>query len=337
MKKLSILLALILVVSAGAFADVDLSGEFMFGLTNLGADAQTSQTPKAEINLSATVDDNTTVAVELDAEGGDWTDGNISLDDFRVSSNIAGVFGIEAFSLTMTAGYFDTYFTNWNYVSRSGEEFYYTGAASAYLFNFGPKKDEAVALDFGVAGYSVKFYQDLDLTMMGLAFSGSPVEGSNFLVGYYAAYDSVSEGNVWAEAGYTYDSDAVSVYVPAVFTYGLGTEAYGWSSGVAADVAGIHASVGVGGTSATSAFKDCLIEVSTSMVENTDLYAIVDLDTTADSVFQSVDLGGKYNLGALGIGAGFVVASGDDVSTIVYGDNGTVAGNGAYLFFDIDY
>lgn len=336
MKKIALVLIVLLTLTGAAFAEVDLSGEFAFGAVDLGTDVS-SAAITAEVNLKATVDDYTTVAVELDAEGADWTGRNIGLDDFRVTSDITGVLGVDAFSLSITAGLFDTYFNNWNYVSRSGEE-YKTGLAGGYLWTEQPTTDFAAAMTVGVAGYSLKYWQDFAGKAMTVAVSGAPVEGLNFLLGYHAAFAAVADGSLWVEGGYSFAAGPATLTIPASFVVNLGaaSDNLGWSSGVAADVDAYHFAVGVGGAEANM-FKDVNVEVSTSVVENADIYVIADLDASTNDIFQSVDLGGKYMFGAFGVGAGYVVSMDEANSTSIWSDNTSITGSGAYIYFDLDY
>ncbi|MBI9107143.1 MAG: hypothetical protein JEZ04_10390 [Spirochaetales bacterium] len=360
MKKIALVLTLLLVIGmAGAFAEVGLSGEFKFGATGIGV-APVSATPRAEINLKATVDEFTTVSIELDSEGADWTGQaevaddpattdvnefkeflpakNIALDDFRVTSNITGALGIDVVSLSLTAGLFDAYYCNWNYVSRSGEEFYGSGLAGGYLWTTGPKTDLSVAFNLGVAGYSLKYWQDVMGTAMTVAVSGAPIDGLNFLVGYHAAFTAIGSGSIWLDGGYSFEVGPAALTIPLSFVMSLATTTVnmGWSSGVAADIDAFHVAVGVGGAGANM-FKDINVEVSTSIVENADIYVIADLDASTPGIFQSVDIGGKYMFGAFGLGAGYVVAADANTSTSIWGADGSITGSGLYVYADLDF
>lgn len=337
MKKTMIVLAVVSLLAVSMFAETGVCGELMFGLTDAVSTDASTAVIKAEVNVNADVDEYTSVSVELDMEGTDWTDNAVSVDDFRIDSNVSGALGIDAFDLTLTAGYFDTYFCNWNYVTRSGEEYYSSNPAGSYLWTSQPTTDMAFAVDLGLGDYSLQYWMDMYATNMSVAFSGTPVDGTNFLLGYSGAMDDLANGNLWVEGGYSFDAGSIALFVPASFAYDMDDTDYGWSSGVAADIDAMHFSVGVGGASDTAVFKDCIVEVSTSVVENADVYAIADMDFSADTVFQSIDVGGKYNLGALGLGAGYVIASSDTVSTSVWSDSSSMSGSGLYLFCDIDF
>ena len=333
MKKLFIVLALLL-IAFGAFAEAEVSGEFKLGATNLFTDGMSTGVAKAEINLNAAVDENTSVALELDAEGDDWTETNIALDDFRVTSNLTGALGVDAVDLNVTVGLFDTYFCNWNYVSRNGDE--YGNAIGGSIYNDGPTTDLAFAVDLGVADYNIMYWMDFAASVMNVAVKGSPVEAANFAVGYYSEIASFADGSIYVEGGYSFDAGPAALTIPAAFSYGLGDSSVGWSSGVAADVDAYHVATGFGGNN-TTAFQDCNIELSTTIVENADIHAIAYLDFSADTAFQSVDLGGQYNFGAFGIGAGYAIASSEAVETGVSGGDFTVTGNGIYLYADVDF
>ncbi|MDC7228489.1 MAG: hypothetical protein PQJ61_17135 [Spirochaetales bacterium] len=336
MKKSLIVLAVLLLVGGFVFAEAGVSGEFTLGASDVFTTDASTSVINAEINITADVDEYTSVAVELDSEGDDWTDQNVALDDFRLSSNILGALGVEEVSLDLTVGLFTSYFSNWNYVSRSGEEFYYS-TASGVIFTSAETTDLAFSLDLGYKGYDVMYWMDMYASEMAAAISGTPVEGANFLVGYAASIADMTAGGIWVEGGYEFEAGPASLLIPASFVYDLASESYGWSSGIAVDVDAYHFSTAVGGSTDKSAFADCLIELSTSVVENADIYVIADMDFSADSAFQSVDLGGMYNFGAFGLGAGYVLASADDVETIILSDSSSMNGSGIYLCADVDF
>lgn len=75
---------------------------------------------------------------------------------------------------------------------------------------------------------------------MSAVVSGEPIEGLNFLAGFAAAFSTIAEGSIWVEGGYSFAAGSVDLFVPASFTYDLGNSAYGWSSGVAADIDAYH-------------------------------------------------------------------------------------------------
>ncbi len=361
MKKLLIVLALLIAAGAVVFAEPEISGELMLGATDLFTPDISTSALKAELNIDAAIDENTTVNLELDSEGADWAGqetmeddpateedetasyhsvSNISVDDFRVTSNLAGALGVDTFDVNVTVGLFDTYFCNWNYVSRSGEEYYYSTPAGDYLWTQGqmqPSTDLAFAVDLGYAGYNLMYWLDFAASHMNIAVAGEPVEGANFLIGYYGEMNAFTDGNLWIEAGYNIDAGAVSLFVPASFTYDIDGAAAGWSSGIAADIETFHVSAGIGGASDTSLFKDCLVEISTSAVENADIYAIADMDFNESTPFQSIDIGGKYNFGAFGVGVGYVAASSEDVATVLWSDSTSMTGSGLYLLADVDF
>ena len=349
MKKNFCLFALLLAFSVSVFAEVELSGEFQGGITNAFTEENSSQAFKAEINIAADIDEFTSVSIELDSEGvsdydddgiwvdEDWTDGNVGLDDIRLTTDLTGYFGIEAFDLTFTTGYFDTYYCNWNAVSRSGDE-YYLGDADDYLWSAGPTTDLAFEVQLGIGDYSAQYWMDYAASAFMFAVSGNPADEFSFLAGYYAETTTLDEGNIWVETNLSLDAGSAKLSVPVAFAYELTDDSWGWGTGIAADLVEetVRLASGISGNSENS-LETLNAEISTTSIENTDIYAIADMDLSESTVFQSIDLGGIYDLGKLGVSAGYVVATSDTVETSVYGGTSTVTGNGMYFFFDLDF
>lgn len=310
------------------------------GLTANGTTSAASF-PKAELNINAAVDNNVSVALELDSEGGDWATRNVSVDDFRAKVNVFGALGLDLpVSLNWTVGYFDTYFTNWNYVSRSGEEFYYYGPQGAYLWDLGPQGTGAWELDVAYGDFALKYWGDLDFSSMAFAVSGKIASMVNFLVGYSGDIATFGQGGLWAEAGLSLaDLGPVSLTVPVTFTYDLGASQFAWSSGVAADVSMLHVSIGVGGLTG-AAFKNLIPEVSVKPIDGLDVYVIGKLDFDSAAVggaFQSVDLGASYNFGAMKFSLGGVIAGDPAVTTSLNNDNFSITGSGLYMAWYVAY
>lgn len=349
MKKNFCLFALLISFSVSVFAEVELSGEFKTGVINAFTEDYSSEAFTAEINLTADIDDFTTVSVELDSEGvsgydddgiwedKDWTDSNVSLDDFRLTSDLTGYFGIDTIDLTFTTGFFDTYYCNWNAVSRSGAE-YYLDDADDYLWSADPTSDLAFEFKLGVGDYSAKYWMDYSTSAFMFAFSGNPTDQLSFLAGYYTKTSTIDEGNIWVETNVSLETEAAKISVPVVFGYELTDDSWGWGTGIAADLVDetVRFASGISGNSVNS-LETLNAEISTTAIANADIYAIADMDLSESTVFQSIDLGGIYDLGKLGISAGYVVATSDTVETSVFGGTTDVIGNGMYLFFDLDF
>ena len=322
MKKTIALLTILAAFTSNVFAETGVSLDGRFGIVGTESNAAT-----AEINIKSTLDDYTTVEVELDAEGSDWNNKNISLDDFRISSNVAGALGIEDFDFTVTTGMFDTYFSNSNYVSRTGGENAHWGTNS-------PSTDLAVQGILSLQGYNIMYWQALGGSAMNFAISGTSIDALSLLVAYSSNYSTFNKGNFAIEGAYSINNESMELKIPLTFSYGLNDNSWHWNSGVALDIESIHFSAGFGGNS-TNNLTNIIGEVSTSMVENADLYALVYADAKASTPLQSIDLGASYKFGKLKLAAGYVVAIDSNATTSVWGGNGADAtGNAFYFYFD---
>ena len=342
MKKIALVLSMLLVIGmAGVFAEASVGGEFQIGLTSLGTADATSNLVDAEVNIKATVDDYTSVAVELDSEGGDWDTRNVSFDDFRVTSDITGALGLDLpVAVSVTAGYFDKWYNNWNIASRTGLE--RSAVAASGIFTTGPRATFAVDTTVTIMGkVNVNYWQPFDGSSVSFAVgSRALIPGGNFIVGYHADTDAFGDGTMWLNAGYGFAAGPANLTVPVMVAYALGAEAFGWNSGVVADMDFVKVAVGVAGGGFgpdVSMFHTLNAEVSTAIVENADIFAIGYFDFDATDVFQSVDLGVGYSFGAFSVVAGGVIASGDAVATGVWGDDMTQTGSGVYLGMAVNY
>jgi len=319
--------------------DVNVGGEFVLGYTAT-KEASHGAMPKIELNVDSTIDENTKVSMELDCEGDDFDSLNVSLDDFRLSSNILAALGLESpVSLELTVGYYDAFFKNWNYVSRAGVEHYYSQPNLTALCLACPSAGETSGdIKIGFGDFALHYWNDFDFENMLAGVSGT-VADFNFFASYGAPFKAAGEGYFWIDAGYSLNAGPVDLYLPAMFTYNTANEeldAYGWSSGIAADVDMVHASVGIGGVE-SSAIKNIIPEVSIAPVEGSDIFAIGYLDASADSVYQSIDVGASYKVGAMTLGLGGVIAADDTVYTALWSDTFSMNGSGFYMVFDVDF
>jgi len=338
MKKLLIVLAILLVAGAGAFAqEVTVGGEFMGGFIAQGNPlASTMHLTEAELNVTGMPDDYTTVALEMDFEDGALP--AVAVDDFRVSSDVFGALGLDLpVSMNLTVGYFDTYFNGWNYVTRSGEEYYYAAAAGAYLWTMGPTTNGAWAWDIGFGDFGLHYWNSWNFGNMAVAFSGA-VSVLNFWVGYAGDFAAIGSGAIWVEAGANVDLGMATLFIPASFAYDLGGSAFSWSSGVKAGVMDmLTISVGVGGETG-QAFRYIIPEVSARPLDGLDVYAIAKVDlASAVAVFHSIDVGASYMLGALKVNPGVVIGLDPTSWTSIAGDKYGVTGTGFYLSFHTNF
>ena len=333
MKKAIALLAALAVFTSVAFAEAGVSGKLKFGAMGTTSNV-TSDLEAVEINVKASVDDYTSVSIQLDSEGTDFTSSNIALDNFSITSNITGALGIEGIDVSLSAGRFGSYFTNWNSVSRTGDELKGSNRYT-YMWSLGGSAtDLGAAINVGISGFNIQYRQNIASTAFGAAFSGRPVDGLNFIVSYFGNYTDLSAGHIWVDGGYRFEASSAKLNIPVSFTFDQSDSNYTWGSGVAADVDAIHVSAGVYGTK-TNMLSNVIAELSTSMVENADLYTIGYFDAVNSNV--SVDLGCGYNFGALKIEAGFILASANTVSTKVSGGDGSVTGNGFYTYATLSF
>jgi len=213
MKKLTILLALVLLATTAFALDVTTVGRFLwfgnwFSMDQKIVDSS-GDISYGRIGWDLKVDDFNTINVRLRAEGIDWgsTD-DFYLKNFKLVTDITGALGLDLpITVKSTVGLFDTYFTGWWYASMSGWEHYYGGPNAAStsgivpqenygmtwanrLVNVGQKSQGAVQFDVGVLEMvTLHAYTDL--------------LGENVLLGADAAFGPVA---LWLAYGaYAYD------------------------------------------------------------------------------------------------------------------------------------
>jgi len=355
MKKLAVLFIVLLAVALPVLAEVDVKGElWMFASYDFATDpvAAASSFGKAEVNLNYKVDEFNTVKLELDSEGADWSgltdidndglndDGdpigdlvkrNVAIDDFRLITDVGGVFKLPV-KVTATFGYFDTYFTDWSYVSMSGWEFYYDWPNK--LANDGPDSDGAWQLDVGVGPATIHWWNDFlfDRMMFGVSAAAGPVSG---WVTYQAAFSGFGDGDLGVEVKYSGEFGDLKLAVPAFFRYGLGDEAFTYGGGVGVDYKVFHLAAGLEGDDA-DALDNVVVDVSVAPMEGLKAAVSAYMDLASTNAFTALAIEVRKSLGALNAILGYVIGGEDNVAVPVYDDNYAVA-NGLYAGLAISY
>lgn len=324
MKKLRFVLALIIAIAfvMPAAADVTVGGEFQWyksltGTAGVGF-------PKVELNVTGAVDDFNTVKLELDSEGADFN-GTVAVDDFRLCTDIAGALGLDGVSINTTIGRFDTYFTNWNYVTRNGYDFYVN--YGPWSLGGGPTNDGALQLDLGFDPITVKVWTDLfDNLMVGVTGAFGDL---NFFGAFGGATADLGAGAIWVDLGYALGD----LTIPAHFVYDLGASAMYYGVGVGYSMDMLSVAAGVDGKTG-AAIDNVEVDVTVTPVDGLDAWVAALLDIEAADVFNGLEVGASYKFGAMKLGAGYVV--GDSFGTGVYYDS-FGGEDGLFLFVDIDY
>ncbi len=328
MKKLRFVLALVIAIAfvMPVAADVTVGGEFQWyksltGTAGVGF-------PKVELNVTGAVDDYNTVKLELDSEGGDWS-GVVAVDDFRLCTDVAGALGVDGVSINTTVGKFDTYFTNWNYATRNGYDFYYN--YGPWSVGGSPDDNGALQLDLGFDPITVKVWTDLFNNIM-LGVTGA-FGDLNFFVSYGDATAALGSGALWLDLGYALDLGGSSLTIPAHFAYDLGSSTMYYGAGVGFSMDMLNVAAGFDGKTG-AAIDNVEVDVTVTPVDGLEAWAVALLDVEAANVFNGLEIGASYGLGALTLGAGYVV--GDSYGTGVYYDS-FGGQDGLFIFADIDY
>lgn len=332
MKKLAVLFIVLLAAALPALAEVDVKGElWMFANYDFATDpvAAASSFGKAEVNLNYKVDEFNTVKLELDSEGGDWNT-NVAVDDFRLITDVGGVFKLPV-KVTATFGFFDTYFTDWSYVSMSGWEFYYDWPNK--LANDGPDKAGAWQLDVGVGPATIHWWNDFlfDRMMFGVSAAAGPISG---WLTYQAPFNGL-EGDLGVEVKYSGEFGDLKLAVPVFFRYGVADEAYTYGGGIGVDYKIAHLAAGLEGDDA-DALDNVVVDVSVAPVEGLKAAISAYMDLASTNAFTALAIEVRKSLGALNAILGYVIGGEDNVAVPVYDDNYNVA-NGLYAGLAISY
>jgi len=340
MKKLAVLFIVLLAAALPVLAsDVTVSGElYTFATYDFEAETSSATFPKAELNVEAKIDEFNTVKLELDSEGADWP-GNVAVDDFRLITDLGGALNLPV-KITWTIGYFDTYFTDWSYVSMSGWEFYYGDEiTSAYwdndLANDGPDTDGAWQLDVGVGPVTLHWWNDFLFQRMMLGVDGAFGPLSGWLTYQATFVDGLGAGILGVELKYAGQFGELKLAVPAFFRYNLCAEAFTYGMGVGVDFSMFHVAAGLEGDN-SDILDNVVIDVSVAPMEGLKAAVSGYLNLASANAFQGVAIELHKSLGATTAVLGYVIGGEDNFALPVYNDNFYVA-NGLYMGFAVAY
>ena len=336
MKKLLIVLAILLVAGAGAFAqEVSVGGAAEAGFSaSITNSAVTGKAPKAEININGTMSDNTSIFIQLDNAEGAPFDPAVLIDEWVVTSNIFGELGLDLpVSVQLQFGTWESYFSNFSYVTARGKPFWATTNWS-FLGGAQPNENLAWEWNIGFGDFGLRYWNSWNFGLMSVGFYGSVANMVSFIVGFAGDYAALDAGALRAEVNANIDLGMADLRIPGSFTYNLGTQAVGWSTGVKVGIMDmVSVAVDVGGDTATEAFEYIIPQITATPLDGLTIYAdaVVQLPTDA---FKSIDLGASYMVGPLKVNPGFVIALDDTYSTALREDGGfAVDGTGFYVNF----
>lgn len=338
MKKLLIVLAILLVAGAGAFAqEVSVSGSAEAGFTaSITNESANGVFPVAQIDISGAPSENTSVSIQLDNNEGHPWDSGVLIDDWRVNSSLLAEMGIDApVSVNLTFGYFDTYMSNFSYVTARGKAFWNTTNWS-FLGNMGPSPGLAWLWDIGFGDFGIRYYNTWYFGKMAASFYGSVAGMFNFIAGYASDYSAIGDGTIYGELSANLDLGMATLFIPGNISYNLGGQTFGWSAGVSAGIMDmVTVAVEVGGDTANDAgFEYIIPQITATPVDGLSIYADAVVQLPGPSAFKSVDLGASYMVGPLKVNPGFVIGIDDTYSTALREDGGfSVAGTGLYVIF----
>lgn len=318
MKKFWILLVVLAVfaVTSPLYAgdNVTVGGDFQYFVASDG----THSFPQAELNINSMVGDYNEVALELDFEGGQLP-GDVQVDDFRLKTDILGSLGLMLpVTLNTTVGYFDTYFTSWAYTTRSGYAFYIPWP-NAVLTN-GPNVVGAIQVDLGVGPATIHYWNDfeLDNIMAAVDAAFGPVSAN---INFGAPTADFGGGQFGVEAKFSSTFGALSLAVPAFFSYNLGASTFTWGLGAGVGISMITFNLGIEGNTA-NALDDIVIEVLVDPIANLQAGVSAYMDLAAADVFAGVDIFASYMFGSAKFMLGYAYASDSAVTIPVdAGDN----------------
>jgi hypothetical protein len=346
MKKLSLILVLLLAFGFGAFAEPMVSGTLGSQLS-FDDDADLGNIGKLRLNVSFPVGDFVTVVMDIrdDTNGDDY----FTFNQVYATTDLSGIFGIDAVMLKLTMGNYEEWIVNWNSPTSTNR------ARVVETFAIGgPDSSPDAGLDIGVGAFgTIKAYlETTDASdVLGYKFGfilGPVVEGLNAAVSYSGS-DGVSY--MKAEAGYTLAiGDGMSLYIPLGFIMDL--EAETMKLGVGVKFTGFGLSLGVGGllTDATTStdMEFTVLDVQLAYaVMDTGLTVYANMfgspsDENSTDFMESLDFGISYNLAGNMMYVGYVADLGDDVTTskLMMDDSDSrhgIVGSGFYVVSRISF
>jgi hypothetical protein len=343
MKRFIILVTLLLCISfVGLFAETTVGGEFQYF-----TDFESGSFTKVELNITGAIDEYNTVKLELDSEGGAFTGTDVvtasgdpdtttslkmvQVDDFRLVSDITGALMLDLpITIKGTFGFFDTYFTGWNYVSESGWEFYYDWPN--VVVTQGPKTVGAMQLDIGIDPITLHWWNDFafDNIMIGADGAFGPV---NFYAAMGAPTDDFGGGQISVEVKYALDAGGISLGIPVFFGMNMGADTMTYGLGVSGDIDMIHFAVGVEGDDA-DALDNVVVDVSATPIDGLTAKVNAYMDLAADDSFTGLNISAQYKFGAMTLIGGYAYTA-EGLTIPVYSDSW--ATSGVYIGVDVDY
>ena len=324
----------------------EVQGEFwMFGNYDFSTDPTTATTSfvKAEANFIYSLDKFTTVKLEIDSEGTGFP--TVAVDDFRIESDLGGALNLPV-KLKATFGYFDTYFTDWDYVSAMGWESYYgtynwpnmlatppygpeTGGGGA------PDTAGAWQVDLGVGPVTLHWWNNFPWTEMlvGLSAAAGPVSG--WLTYQDLFVDGFGNGVIGVEAKYSGKMGDLALAVPAFFRYDLLSKAYTFGAGVGVDYKIAHVAFGLEGSDVKipnhMVVEASVVPMAGFKAMATAYFAMADYALAdTQSAFTAAVIELEKDIGKLKAILGYVIGGEDKIGITVYGDNFGVT-NGLYF------
>ncbi len=373
MKKLSLILVLLLAVGLAAFAGEPSVSGTLGTQINFDDDGDIGNIGKLRVALAFPVGDYITVNMDLRNDA--WASGTIADTTFTDSgtdtvdvgfdlpgyfyfnqvyatTDISGIFGIDAVALKLYTGNFEYWIANWNSPTSTNR------ARVVETFQIGGSDASPdMALDVGIGSFgTIAAYIETTAgsDTLGYKFGfilGPVVDGLNAALSY-SGTDGISYMKV--EAGYTLAfGDGMSLYIPVGFIYDLEGEAM--TLGFGAKFSGFGLSLGAGAKLATNTAD----EIFFSVLDIQLAYAVMDsglsiyvnafgdpsdiADGGADDDFlQALDFGLSYDLAGNTMYVGYVAGLGDSDTTVpLMMDDSTgrhgITGSGFYIVNRINF
>jgi len=344
MKKLAVLLVVLgllavsLPVVAKDLSDLTVADTFwVFAQYDLSADPVTASSAfvKARIAFDVKADEFNQIYFQLKGDtivGAGTTE--ILWRQAYLKTDLGAALKLP-FGVKTTVGYFDTYFTNWSYVSMSAWEFYYD-AFGNQVVNYGQDKNAAFQLDTTFGPVNVHWYNDFLWTKMAVGADAAFGPVTAYLA-FGSTFADLGSGLLTAEAKYSGKFGDLGIAVPVGFKYKLDPMFWSYSVGVAADYKMFHLAAGFEGDD-TDALDNVVVDASIAPMEG--LKAMVSLYLDLGAAASADQLAGvvieiRKKIGVLDAVLGYAIS--DAVGSIPVYDDGWSVSNGLYGGFAISY
>jgi hypothetical protein len=348
MRKTLILLVVLAVIGAAAFADAPtFSGEYTWK-GNYNADATVAGAVRERVNFDVKVDKFNELNVQWRFEnlGTGITSAylNNSLYNFKVITDIGAALALPV-GVKLTTGYFDTYFTNWTYYTQSGFDFYYTGVVgwNNKLVYLGQATTGTAQLDVAAGPVNIHLAQDL-----GFANTLIGADASFAGIGVYVAYGAYNYKNDTANFGkgdlsveLNYGLPEMSGFKASVAPYfrmsldSAAAIAYTYGLSLGADYTMVHFAAGVQGDAKT-ALNNVVADLYLKPIDGLKAGASLYMSLSAPNALEGIDINASYAFGAAKVVLGYVVAGTDKNAISIFGDEFSVA-NGLYLVVNLGF